>query len=196
VTDRTLLDLDPAVAQLTALVAGVTDDALALPTPCPDWTVGDLVDHLMGLAWAFTEAARKSPGAPGTSAPPPRPSATNLGPDWRDTLPSRLDALSAAWKDPAAWDGTTEAGGVTLPAAVMGVVALNELTVHGWDLARATGRPFDADPSGLDAIIAVMSQGSGEGTSGMFGPVVRVDADASRLDRAVGLSGRDPAWKP
>jgi uncharacterized protein (TIGR03086 family) len=196
VSDRTLLDLDPTVRQLKALLGGVTDDVLASPTPCPDWTVGDLLDHVIGLTWAFTQAAQKTTGAPGTSTPPPKPSAEHLSPLWRDRLPGQLDALAQAWRDPAAWDGMAEAGGVTMPAGVMAVVALNEVTMHGWDLARATGQPFEADPRGLEAIIALMSQGSDEGVPGMFGPVVRVGPDAPLLDRAVGLSGRDPACKP
>ena len=51
--------------------------------------------------------------------------------------------LRPAWRVPAAWEGMTQAGGATLPAPIAGQVALNELVVHGWDLARATGQSFD-----------------------------------------------------
>jgi uncharacterized protein (TIGR03086 family) len=190
------LDLEPAVSRLKALLGGVSDEALAAPTPCPRWTVGALLDHVTGLAAAFTAAAEKSTGAPGTSTPPPDASAERLDPRWRETLPARLDALAVAWRDPAAWDGMAEAGGVTMPAEVMGVVALNEVTIHGWDLARATGQPFEPDPGHLAAVTGLMSQGSDDGAPGMFEPVVRVGDAAPVLDRAVGLSGRDPAWKP
>ena len=193
--DRTVLDFDPAVRQLKAVLGGVTDEQLSGVTPCPDWTVGALLDHLGGLAVAFTDAARKA-SDPADTSPPPAPSADALDPRWRDTVPARLEALSEAWRDPAAWDGMTQAGGVTLPAAVMGVFALNELVVHGWDLARATGQPFEADPRGLEAVTALLAQAAGEGAPRIFGPVVRVGEDASALDRVVGLSGRDPAWKP
>jgi uncharacterized protein (TIGR03086 family) len=196
VVDRPLIDLDPAVTQLKAVLGGVGDEVLTAPTPCPDWNVGALLDHVTGLTWAFTCAAEKSTGAPGTSTAPPTASAANLDPRWREVLPGRLDALAAAWKDPAAWEGMTEAGGVSLPATVMGVVALNEVTLHGWDLARATGQPYEADPRVLETIIGMLSQGSGEGTPGMFGPRVPVGDNAPTLDRAVALSGRDPAWKP
>jgi uncharacterized protein (TIGR03086 family) len=190
------IDLGPAVAQLKTVLGGVSDDALAGPTPCPDWDVGALIDHVVGLTWAFTCAAEKDTAAPGTSSAPPEPSVTHLDPRWREVLPGRLDALAAAWREPAAWEGMTEAGGVTLPAEVMGVVALNEVTVHGWDLARATGQPYDADPRVLETIIGILSEGPDEGTPGMFGPRVHVGDSAPTLDRAVALSGRDPAWKP
>ena len=52
----------------------------------------------------------------------------------------RLDQLAEAWADPAAWEGLTEAGGLTMPAEVAGTVALDEVVLHGWDLARATGQ--------------------------------------------------------
>lgn len=61
-------------------------------------------------------------------------------------MPRQLTDLVEAWRDPAAWAGMTEAGGVRMPAEEMGVVALDELVLHGWDLARATGQPFRCEP--------------------------------------------------
>ncbi len=79
----------------------------------------------------------------------------------------------------------------------MGKVALNELVIHGWDLARATGQPYAPDATTTEAIFELLSAWENpDGTPGLFGPVVRVRSDAPMLDRAVGLSGRDPAWSP
>ena len=58
-------DLRPAATRLGALVAGVPDDALANATPCPDYCLGDLLDHVGGLALAFTAAATKTFGEDG-----------------------------------------------------------------------------------------------------------------------------------
>ncbi len=193
--DRVPLDFDPPVRQLRALLLGVTDEDLTAPTPCPDWTVAALLDHLMGLSWAFAQAARKLTDAPGTDGPPPQPSAANLPPHWRSRMPVLLEELATAWKDPAAWAGTARAGGVTMPAADMGVVAMNELIMHSWDLAQATGQEFAADPRILEALIEFLSQGPAEGTPGLFGPVVAVDGEAELLDQALGLAGRDPSWQ-
>jgi uncharacterized protein (TIGR03086 family) len=92
----------------------------------------------------------------------------------------------------------TRAGGVDLPGAVAGAVAADELVIHGWDLARATDRPYDPDPAALrvshDFLYAAASDPTRGG--GIFGPVVPVPKDAPLLDRAVGLSGRDPGWTP
>lgn len=193
---NTILDLDPPARQLAALLNGVTDDRLSARTPCEAWTVGDLLDHVMGLTVAFRDAATKA-SVPVAGDRPPEPSAAHLDPAWRSRLPARLDALVAAWRDPGAWEGTTEVGGVTLPGAVAGQVGANELVMHGWDLARATGQPFECDLGIAEAIVALLAESvDEEGQEGMFGPVVRVPSDAPVLDRALGLNGRDPSWRP
>ena len=192
------VDLGPAVARLSRLVAGAPGDLFEAPTPCPAYAVGDLVDHIGGLAIAFTVAARKTSAAGGS--PGPSGDASRLGDDWRTRIPGDLGSLAEAWRDPAAWSGTTEAGGLELPGEVAGLVALNELVIHGWDLARATGQPYHCDPVSLEAVHAFLSSfataGPDERHEGPFGPVVEVPEDAPLADRVVGLSGRQPAWTP
>ncbi|MFI0820698.1 TIGR03086 family metal-binding protein [Streptomyces sp. NPDC021098] len=196
-TDQTArIDLGPAARRVTALLSGVSDDQLGAPTPCGTYSVGDLLDHFMGLAIGMRQAAEKNTDQEAGPAPG-QGQAARLDPDWRQELPRRLDAMADAWRDPAAWQGSTQAGGVTLPAEVMGVVALDELVVHGWDLARATGQPFDCDPRSTEAIIGWLAAFPDDVRDGRaFGPAVTVPQDASSLDRAVALSGRDPAWTP
>ena len=199
-------DLTPAAKAVAALVDGVSDEALTGRTPCAKYSVGDLLDHLMGLTVAFTVAATKTTGtsdgrqALAAESRPGEASVDHLDPDWRDQLPRRLSALAEAWTSPSAWDGEAEAGGVTLPAEVMGRVALNELVLHGWDLARATGQRYDLDDETAAASLAFTAQSAepGEEASreGIFGPVVDVPDDAPALHRALGFSGRDPAWTP
>jgi len=196
VADRVPLDFDPPVRQLRALLLGVDDDELTGPTPCPDWTVAALLDHLMGLSYAFTQAARKRVDAPGTSGPPPQPSAEHLPPYWRSRLPVLLEDLATAWKEPSAWTGTAQAGGVTMPATALGTVAMNELIMHSWDLARATGQEYAVDPRILEALIEFLSQGPAEGTPGLFGPVVPTESESALLDQALALAGRRADWRP
>ncbi|WP_436522873.1 TIGR03086 family metal-binding protein [Actinoplanes sp. HUAS TT8] len=194
---RLPLDLDPPVRQIRALLLGVDDRELIAPTPCPGWSVATLLDHLMSLAEAFTQAARKGADASG-DGPPPAPSATHLPPHWRSRLPVLLEELATAWKDPAAWLGTAHAGGVSMPAREMGTVAANELVLHGWDLARATGQDFAADPRVLATLVDFLAAGPAEGTPGFLGPRVPIepeDADDD-LPRVLALAGRDPSWRP
>ncbi|MBN0044083.1 TIGR03086 family protein [Streptomyces actuosus] len=191
-TDDTMFDLAPQARIVAQLVQGVTDEQLAGPTPCPDYAVRDLLGHLAGLSEAFGAAAGKRLG-PATDTPPAT-SVPDLDPGWRSDLPKALDALAEAWRDPAAWTGTTRAGGVDLPGAVAAAVAVDELVVHGWDLARATGQSYDPDPVALHIAHTFLHGSVDDSGNGIFGPVVPVPADAPLLGRAVGLSGRDPGW--
>jgi uncharacterized protein (TIGR03086 family) len=192
----TQLDLAPAARRMAALVGGVSDGQLGGVTPCPAYTLGDLLDHVGGLAIAFTAAARKA-DLPGGSQGPSG-DASRLEEGWRDRVTRDLDALAAAWADPGAWTGTAEAGGVEMPAEVAALVALDELVLHGWDVARASGQPYEVDPASLEAVHGFVAQFSGPGQeesrAGLFGPVVPVPDDAPLLDRVLGMAGRDPSW--
>lgn len=194
----THVDLEPATRRLADLVTGVPDELLDRPTPCPAYTLGDLLDHVGGLSIAFTAAATKATGGAGSQGP--SGDASRLGDDWRTRIPRDLAALAEAWRDPAAWSGVTRAGGVDLPGEVAGLVALDELVIHGWDVARASGQSYDCDPQVLEAVHGFVAQFSGPGQeaerAGLFGPVVQVPGDAPLLDRVIGLTGRDPAWSP
>ncbi len=194
--DRVPLDFDPPVRQLRALLLGVDDDELTAPTPCADWTVAALLDHLMGLSYAFTQAARKRDDAPGVDGAPPLPSAQHLSRHWRSRLPVVLEDLATAWRDPAAWTGTVGAGDATMTATALGTVAMNELIVHGWDLARATGQDYAADPRALEILVEFLSQGPAGGVPGRFDPHVPPASEDELLEQALALAGRRPDWRP
>ena len=191
------IDLRTATQQMTQILAAVPDDALDAPTPCEGMTVGQLVGHVDGFAQVFTYSARKELGE--MTATPPNPDDADLGPGWQDRAGGHLAALGQAWQAEDAWDGMTQAGGVDLPGSVAGRVVLDELVVHGWDLARATGQPFDPDDAYLTEIEAMVRQLRGDNQGempGLFRPVIAVPDDASRLERVLGLTGRDPSWTP
>ena len=93
----------------------------------------------------------------------------------------------------------TQAGGQDLPGAMAGRIALDELVVHGWDIARAIGQPFDCDVATLgevESTVTNVRDGNDGDVPGLFGPVVPVAATAPALARVLGLTGRDPAWTP
>jgi uncharacterized protein (TIGR03086 family) len=186
------LDLGPAAARFAALLPGVRDDALDAPTPCAGTSVAALLSHVFDLAEAFRGAAEKAPD-PGPPPAAPGP----LRPDWRTALPARLDALATAWSKAESREGSTSAGGIPMPADQAAIVALDELVLHGWDLARATGQPYQVEPASLAACMGFVEAWSRpEGVPGLFGPPVPVPDDAPALDRLLGLSGRDPGWRP
>jgi uncharacterized protein (TIGR03086 family) len=168
-------DLAPATTALATVVEAVRDDQLALLTPCRDTTVEALLDHVEGLTQAFTAAARQDRPPSGDTAP--WADAARLRPDWRERIPTLLVDLADAWRSDDAAQGVTRVGGVDLPRPVAGAVVTNEVIVHGWDLATATGQPYRVDPdliqAALEFVRPAVARAPG-GTPGLFGPPVEV----------------------
>jgi uncharacterized protein (TIGR03086 family) len=187
-----MIDIGPAADRMTNLLANVSEDDFDRPTPCPDASVGDLVDHVGSFTKGFTAVARKATDG---SEAPPKADAANLEAGWRDRLTRELATLAEAWRDPAAWEGMTSAAGVPLPAPVAGLVALDELVVHGWDIAVAMGRPYEPSAEEVQAAMSFVSAFDAPRDGNLFGPVVPVPDDAPVLDRLLGLTGRDPKWR-
>ena len=189
----TTLDFRPTTTELARLVRSVDDHRLGDPTPCPDYTVADLLDHIGGLALAFTCAARKE-DVPGGGDPSGDGSRLEQG--WRDRISTQLGELGKAWLEPAAYDGMTMAGPIEMPAEIAALVALDEVTVHAWDLAVATGQAYDADPAAVEACAGFVAQFDAPTDGTLYGPPVAVPWDAPPLDRLLGATGRDPRWSP
>ncbi|GAA2350692.1 TIGR03086 family metal-binding protein [Saccharopolyspora halophila] len=188
-------DLAPAVRRLTDLLPGIGEERLRAPTPCRDYSVADLLDHVHELAAAFTAAAVKDLD---TTARAPDPRAEKLPADWRTAIPRRLDALSEAWREEDAWTGMTQAGGVALPGELAGIVALNEITVHGWDLAAASGQRFAPDEATVAACLDFAASFADDepDPDSPFGPPVPLPHTAPPLERLLALTGRNPTWHP
>lgn len=185
-----MFDLGPAASEMSRLVQGVRDDQLDARTPCHDWRLEQLLQHVNGFTFAFTMNARKQ------RLPDGDPTAGELPADWRSALPARLDELVAAWQDEAAWQGATSAGGIEMSAADNALVAVEELVLHGWDVARASGQDFRVDDASLDQVerfLEVFARPIESG-QGPYGPPVPVPADRARWERVLGATGRDPHW--
>ena len=194
-----MVDLTPATQRLADLVARVSDGQLAGPTPCPAYTVGDLVEHVGGLARAFRAAAEKDITSPYVNGAPAG-DAARLEEGWRDRDPGRPGRAGPGVGRPGRVDrDDPDREAWTRPAEAVGVTVADELVVHGWDLARATGQPYETEPA--DA-----GRGAGRswacspartrpaGPEVAFGPSREVPEDAPALDRVLALAGRDPAW--
>jgi uncharacterized protein (TIGR03086 family) len=190
-------DLGPAARELSRLVTGVRDDQLGESTPCTDYTLGDLLQHVRVLAEAFTVSGRKEQPAGGSQPPLPGDAAL-LTQDWRGETAAWLVQLAEVWAESAAWEGTAWIAGFEAPAEAVGITAANELVVHGWDVARAIGQELVLDDATLAPcreFVAMMSgPGSEEARGDAFGPELPVTEGASVLDEVVAGNGRDPAW--
>lgn len=175
-----MIDLKPAGRAMSAVVAGITQDDLDRPTPCEKYTVGELLVHV-------DEGAR---GLAGDRTSPP----LDLESSWQETLAHRLERLGDAWSAPEAWEGSTDLAGLDLPNAEWGRIALTEVVVHGWDLAKATGQEITLPDETVRACFEHVTGFLREPpVPELWGTPVDVPDDASLLDRVVGITGRSPA---
>lgn len=179
--------LSEASRRAIPVVRAVPDSALAAPTPCADYRVRDLLNHLLHVVVGFQSLAAKEP-ADFTTTP------DRLAEDgWRDRFPRETDLLVRAWAEPGAEDGVSP--GMGLPQPVVGAMALLDLTVHAWDLARATGQDFAPDPDGTDTLRSLVDRmGPTARSMGVFGEAVPVPEDATAFEALLADTGRDPRW--
>ncbi|MGC4804923.1 TIGR03086 family metal-binding protein [Micromonospora sp. DT233] len=179
--------LSEAAPRAIAVVRAIRDDQLELPTPCADYTVRDLLNHLFQVLVNFQEMAAKRP--------PNWDKVDYLPEGWRDRFAAEAQRLIEAWADPAALEGV--APGMGLPAQVVGEMALIDLTVHAWDLARATGQPFDAAPAVVAAAHAFMDRmGDAGQRMGAFAAPVEAPPGGTPFDLVLARMGRQPTWSP
>lgn len=183
--------LAPVLSELAEVVDAITDEQSTLPTPCSEYTVADLRGHVLGWLTAFTDGYSSDDGV---CSDPEAVAVDGTGGDQIRTLRDRLDAALAEGAD----QRPLKIGEAGMPGDMAAQMILWEYQVHGWDLARATGRRWSPDEAGvqesLDFAPGMLTPDyQGEGKS--FAPRVEVPADAPAIDRLVGLSGRDPQWE-
>ena len=168
------------------------------PTPCAEYAVRDVVNHLaFGFLLAHRSGARE-PWDPAWSGEERTPYLVGLPEErWAQACAEQAAATARAWSDSAAWEGEASMGGAAMPAAAIGSMMTAEFAVHGWDLAVATGQPFEV-PDALGAVVldGVLAMAPSGRDGGWFGEEVPVPADAPAFVRALAASGRNPRWTP
>lgn len=173
--DQQLDLLTRALDQAGDAIAEVTDEQLSLATPCPDWTVDQLISHLIQDADRFTVGVQ---GGEADWSKQPEP----VSGDWTASFRAAADQLVGAWRE----KGSAEPPGPIWQAA--------EIAIHTWDLVRATGQVRELDPEVAEQSLAFMSNAlTPENRGDAFAKERDVPEDANAYDRLVAFAGRDPA---
>ena len=190
--DQTRGLLAAVLADLSDVVGGIDERQLHDPTPCTDYDVAQLRDHVLGWLNTFADGFAD----PGGQAP-----RASL-----DGYQAPADAGAEVTAAAGRMDQALRAGAASRPlrlgdSAMPGDMALGmilwEYQMHGWDLARATGRPWSPPDAAARASLSFapgMLTGDYQGPGKAFAPRVSVPESAPAFDRLLGLSGRDPAW--
>lgn len=173
--------------RFSEIVAAVPD--WQAPSPCEDWTAGDVVHHIIDTERDFL--AQRGAGLTDLQAEP-----TSDGP--RGRWHAHLDDVRRVVADDAmvsaSYDGYF---GTTTLADTLGDFYGFDLLVHRWDLGRAAGKEVAWGDAELQRIETSLD-GFGETLymEGICRPAVTVPDDASRQDRLLGRMGRQPDWSP
>lgn len=185
-------DLARNFAHAATIVLGVTPDKLMDPTPCPDYNVARLIDHLIGAGWR-TVAVGCGENPPGGEFPH-----IDLA-DAPDQLRRAGKQAEVAWSDDARLAATvTMPWGETYTGATLVDMSVAELAAHAWDLAAATGQLDRLDPGlapgALQAARAMLTPEyrSLMGPGNPFGAEVDAPSDATDWERFVAFMGRQP----
>ena len=185
--------LSAVLADLARLVDGIDDNRTADPTPCTEFDVAALREHVVGwvttFADGFADPDGRAPRADLTDFRAPADAAGAIR-----AAADRMDAALAA----GAASRPLVLGGAAMPGEMALSMILWEYQVHGWDLAVATGQPWSPSEAGVEASLVfapMMLTDDFQGEGKPFAPRARVADDAPALDRLVALSGRDPAGR-
>jgi len=178
-TDQTRELLSAVLADLAGVVGGISHSQLHDPTPCTDYDVAQLRDHVLGWLTTFADGFADQPGG-----------------DRQLTVTAAADRMDQALRAGAA-SRPLRLGDSAMPGDMALSMILWEYQVHGWDLARATGQPWSPPAAAARESLSFapgMLTADYQGQGKAFAPRVAVPESAPAFDRLLGLSGRDPAW--
>ncbi len=190
-TDNTTMpdpraDFARVVAAVGALIESTGAEDLSLATPCPDFTVKELLEHLILIP---RRAAAVGRGEHWTTI---GDEAQESG--WHDSWMEANHSVMEAWTDPSKLGQEYEVPWGTFPGAAILIAWTAEIAVHGWDLATARGVDFSIDDEILQTALVGAKFIPAEGREDPmvpFGPVVDPGPDASSLLQIAGWMGRD-----
>lgn len=183
---------EQAFASTAEIVKGTTPGQMGGPTPCTEWDVRALLNHVIGTLWMaeglFTGQAFRFPMLPGGLPP------ADLTGD--DPAAAYAEASAAALAAAGTGDALTRVHATPLgqmPGLVLAGFTTVDILVHGWDLAKATGQPTDLDGRLAAHALAFAEQTLTPDTRApRIGPPVAVAEDAPVTARLIGFFGRQP----
>jgi len=182
----TEIDVLASVLDKTAdVIDGVSDDQLAQPTPCSDYDVAGLRNHIVGWSQAFAAGSAERPLDID-------PMAYEAGDDPAGEFRAAAADIVQGWHDHGL-DREVKISSGSSPGAMVFNMTMMEYLAHGWDLATATGQPIPySDAEGAEALARAEATLPDEYRGDAFGPKVPIADDAPAVDRFIAFMGRDP----
>jgi uncharacterized protein (TIGR03086 family) len=188
------LDARAVRASVTAASRARPAD-MARPTPCGDWTLGQLLAHMAVQHDGFAAAAAGN-GADPSVWRPGRPAADPVA-EYARAAERVLRAFAAEGvltRDFVLPELNPEG---TVPGGLAVTAHFTDYVAHGWDVARSLGLDYELEPDLLAVALPVAEAIPDDETRlRFFAPRVAAPEGAGELDRVVALLGRRPDWRP
>ena len=181
--------LQRTVDQVNRLSANLTEEQLAAQTPCTEWKVRDLINHITGGATMFAISAEE--GSVPDELMGKLMSGDNLGDDWRGAWSAASTRAIAVFKQPGIMEKTVKLPFGEMPAGVALGIAVFDVTTHAADLATATGQKVD-DEELVEAALAMGKQMIGPDlrVPGVFDAEQSCPAGATTTEQLLAFAGR------
>lgn len=179
---------DRAAAGMLAVVDAISDSQLDEATPCAEFDVHALLNHLFHVAVETRKGMLgEHPDLVGEPA-----DYVGADSDWRQRYAEAVEGVAAVCAAPDAAEGEPVLG---IPRSTAVYMPLTDLVVHAWDLARATGQKYTPHPDVVAALYGVVQAMAPQARElGAFGAEVELPADAAEFDQLLAMTGRDPKW--
>jgi uncharacterized protein (TIGR03086 family) len=184
------------------VVSAVTIDDLSKATPCAGWTLADLLTHMTVQHRGFAAAARGHGADLAIWQPDTVAEAVAADPAgaYSAAATAVIDAFAADDVLDAAFALPELGSGATFPGSMAIGFHFVDYVVHGWDVARTMGQPFelpaDVAAAALPLAFVVPDGDFRTSDSAPFGPAIPSMEPANDLDRILAYLGRSPQWKP
>jgi uncharacterized protein (TIGR03086 family) len=177
------------VDSTTAVIDKTTDDQLANQTLCTEWTVRDLINHMVGGATMFAISVEE--GSVPDDVLGQLIGGDNLGDDPQGAWAAASDRAMKAFALPGAMDKIVKLPFGEMPTGIALNIAIFDVATHACDLAKATGQHVTDDEM-LDGALAVGQQMIGPDlrVPGVFGDEQAAAAQASPEEKLLAFAGR------
>ena len=184
-----------AMRQFGNRVRAVREEHWSAPTPDPEWTVRELIDHLITeQLWAPGLLAGRRIGEI-TEAGDFRTDGGNIGDNLSVSWASAADPARKAITDLESLDTVVHLSAGDQPARRYIEQMTLDLTVHAWDLSQAIGVDSELPEDLLEVVLNLARDAEPHWQgSPLFAPAVSVPADSDALTSLLALTGRDRDW--
>lgn len=182
--------------QIARITLPINPADLAVATPCAKWDLRQVLNHQVGVVDMLADRVTGADNAAASwagSVAQQLADSNIIGTDPEAAYAAAVDKIRAVWRTPGLFDRTCVLPFGEVPVRTAATVALIDVVVHGWDVAKALGGTEEIPPTLAESILELAPPIVERARGRAFGPAITsLPPDATATDRLVALLGRQP----